>query len=269
MPTRVMLYRYYDTLVKGFHHLTEAAGSPRFAGATRLVRLIGCVYALTLVAPRSPRFYYTQSDFMGMSFWACLRDSDRRDGALMRFLGFPWFLFLQLVAACEEVVGPEAVLGRPSRFSILDLTAIALRRFQSRGTQENLQIDFGCNKATLSRALKFSLDMIARAVETFQESAIRYPTLDEGAGMWSGVTSHFGLPPADNIPMIVTTIDGTVTRVLKPAVDEVQRLFYSGRKGHGLNHVLVKDMYGCVCDAVICAPGVSIELLLRHCNAAR
>lgn len=282
MPSSKHLY-LLDNLLTVYTTLTAKHGHKNWYGEWKLRATIIVLYADSLVHVRSPRTGYFASDFAGKSFWKCLRDSlYRRDGALMQFLGVPWFLFNQLVTAMEVKLGPHSALvskgsgkaprGRPPAFDAMDITALALRRYQTQGGQEILQIDFGMPRSVISRYLSRALHIFDSVIAVFPGAEIRYPTLAEAEAMWAGVVTQFGGPPCALESLIALTIDGTLTPVLKNGDPEVQTLYYSGKKGDGTNNVLVKDMWGAVCDYVLGAPGachdmgISKAIFERHAS---
>lgn len=244
-----------NELVTTYSALNVHYNHSEWQGA-RVLRLMMCALVADMYrVHHSPRVYYVAADFAGRSFWQSLRTSfNRRDGALMQFLGVPWFLFNDLVAKVTLALpkgyapGSGPVRGRRRALDAMDLTALALRRYQTQGGQEGLQIDFGLPKTLVSRYLREALRPFDAFIAAFPGAEVRYPTLEEAQQMWSGVVSQFGNPPVQLEQLIVLTIDGTLTPVKKSTVLEVQQQYYSGHKGDGTNNILVKDMWGQVCD---------------------
>lgn len=148
-------------LTSAYCTLNSEYGPRLWPGCPQFELIMMAVAIESQLTHTSPRAYYVAEDFAGRSFWKQLRKSpNRRDGALLRFLGVPWFLFIDLVSAMERVLpskfkthnrGPvRARSGRPLAFDAMDLTALALRRFQTQGRQEALCIDFGVSKTVMS-----------------------------------------------------------------------------------------------------------------------
>jgi hypothetical protein len=259
--------------------LNEQYGHQEWPKARELHLIIVALWVESTEVARSPRYYYVATDFAGKSFWQSLRTApERRDGALMQFLGVPWFLFHKLVQAMSArlpakyntQMGPVRSRGRPSAFDAMDMTALALRRYQTQGGQEALQIDFGAAKTVISRYLCYALHHFDCMVKTFPRAEIRYPTLTEATMMWYGVVAQFGEPPAALAHFVALTVDGTATPVKKSADAVKQKMYYSGNKGDCTNNILVKDFWGLACDYVLGAPGschdmgISSGIFNRH-----
>lgn len=270
-------------LVNRYGALKAESGGVGWSGEWKLLAVILLLLLDANEASHSPRVSYQASDFAGASFWKSLRTSvSQRDGALMQFLGVPWFLFRKLVSAMQGLLprryavargsGPERGRGRPCTFDAMDITALALRRYQTQGGQEGLQIDFGMSRSGISRYLSLALTTFDAVIAVFPGSEIRYPTWEEAEMQWAGVVAQFGPPPCTLSARVALTIDGTVTPVRKSTNSEVQAQYYSGHKGDGTNNILVKDMWGLVADYVIGAPGVchdaglSENLFKRHAS---
>jgi len=98
--------------------------------------------------------------------------------AFIRFLAFPPFVFdiiCELVRAHPDLPAsrdPARAVGRRGqtpRFDYIDLTAMALRRFQLNSTKmlEILMIEFGATQSVISRSLSIILPIMADVVKKY------------------------------------------------------------------------------------------------------
>ena len=103
-----------------------------YAAADDLARAVGCgdedaeadaemLFLSAIVdmyepALTHPRAEYVQADFAVRSLWKSIRES-RREGAFIKFLGIPTFLFDELAERMKDVVPPEYNRGAAPRWS--------------------------------------------------------------------------------------------------------------------------------------------------------
>ena len=133
---------------------------------------------------RAPRYPYVQADFPETSMWDYLREH-KRDGAFMRFLGFPHWAFMEIAERCRKFLPQydleaRAAAGTPGvkpLYDYIDCTAIALRRLRhQRDLTERLQVDFFRNDSTLGRYVAAGKAALSKALDEWPEAAVRYPT---------------------------------------------------------------------------------------------
>jgi hypothetical protein len=250
-----------------------------FQGARRI--LLALLMFVQLTQLRSPRYYYVSGDMRGglvNSFWRHLRHS-RRDGALLRFLGVPFFMFDKI---CERAraflprfdrTAPVGFgRGRRSTFDHVDVIAVALRRLQMAGTPlKFMEIDFATVDSTLSGShgiIEVGRRALLQAIREWDPAAVRYPTLKETQKAWHGVVTQLGPPPM-NTPPVVLLMDGTTTPIFNVSNIAQQRLFV-GSKGRTENHILVFCADGTISDYSIGNPGcmhdsrVAEQCIARH-----
>lgn len=220
-----------------------------------------CAYVYKLQTLRSPRFSFVTSDMLPTPFWAYLR-GNRRDGAFMRFLGVPVWVFddlaerMRLKLPRYDRALDSTRTGRRTGMDYIDLTAIALRRFQlPNASLQFLELDFGKVDSTLHKYVDEAKRALVAVLREWPAARVRYPTLAEAQAMYAGLTEQHGKPPVD-MGLVCLAIDGTVTPVAVPKDDDVQRLFF-GVKGHTTNHILVFSLDGTIVDYSLGNPGSS------------
>ena len=239
-----------------------------YATSTGVTEILDAAYAAAeeivqqLLAERrlrSPRFYYLQADFdaagiAAASFWAALK-VQRREGAFLTFLGIPTFLFDRLVEGFRRLLPRYGRFGAPPRFDLADLVALAVRRLRTKGPQEHLQIDFGCNKSTLSNSLRLALAALAAVLEGDPLAVVRYPTLEEATVAFNGMCEqHLMEAPMGLTAPIGISVDGTATPVhASPDVFVQQK--YHGIKGDTITQMLAIASNGTIADYTLGIPG--------------
>ena len=94
----------------------------------------------------------------------------RRNGAFLRFLGVPPFMFDDLLErARPHLLKYERVggVGCPYFVDATDVLALALRRYQISGHRliEALEVEFGRTNGVISRALADGVTVLHKAVD--------------------------------------------------------------------------------------------------------
>lgn len=241
-------------------HLRKKACPERKARMRRAYLLYRATIMLGRVEGyRTPRYGYLAADFMGgVSWWARLK-AKKRDGAYMRFLGFPTFvvdIIVEAAAPFHAVMSPVGSTGRPRAFDLEDFIAVGLRACQLRDkVNECLQVDFALSRTRMSVYAMYADKLLHATVPTIHAARMGYPAVPWARKAWEGVVAQFGESPIDlGGETIGIMIDGVYSPGRKPSNKHQNRL-YKGHKGHGFNHITAKSFDGCFVDGALGFPG--------------
>jgi hypothetical protein len=234
----------------------ERHGSARFPGHELTYRLIVLLKWSTRLRLHSPRYDARAADFnFNASAWRTIESipGERRDGAFMKFVGLPAFLFDDLAVKFERA---STTLGRPTKLTERDCLALALRFMTTSGRLKDLEVDFGCVDQILQRELWPALERLRSVLFATPDAQCRVPSKEEGYAMERAARMRYGSPPLDFARPACLYMDGTILAVHGVSIKEDQaKLAYYGGKQMAVNNCLVFDQYGCVVAYVICAPG--------------
>jgi hypothetical protein len=145
--------------------------------------------------------------------------------------------------------------GRPHLLTVMDVTALALRWLCTRHRHDDLALEFGVVRPTISRHLKCTVAALLTALRTEADASICLPGPDDRALMAGAIAVKYG-PCPDPTKKVFGVIDGTFLEAAMPPHEADQRSMYSGKEGtHGFNNVFLSTPDGCIVSARVAYPG--------------
>ena len=209
----------------------------------------------------TPRYHFRSND-MKVSFWQHIRHHGTEE-SMLKYLRISRTMFLSIaekmrdnLPVSRDTATHGIKRGQPPKFDYIDLTALALRYFQT-AMQLPLAIEFGATEPLISKTLTLALKAFHTSILEFDVAKPRYPTTEEAETMFEAIIKQHGPPPMNiEVPYaIALALDGTFTPVhtSKNATENMNR--HSANKGDGLNHIIMINYFGEVVDYELCRLG--------------
>jgi hypothetical protein len=206
---------------------------------------------------RSPRYYQCRVHFPTISYWSHIRalPDGVADAAYMMFINYPRFIFDDMAERLRPLLPAfdrnGVRRGRPTLFDVHDILALYLRSWRV-SEQEKLSIDFGAPQPRISEMLSIIKPVVAEAVKTWPDAAIRMLTEEEGEAMWQSLVSQHGMPPLLKEPLqgmrFAYSMDGVGKPMLDCSDEEESALWYVHHKGRIMNNLFTWCAWGLICD---------------------
>ena len=145
--------------------------------------------------------------------------------------------------------------GAPSFVLSCELViALALRWLSTRHRHKDLQLEFACSQAAVSRAIHEGLRAVVGGLKDDPSAMVAFPDRAERDGMVELVRQQYGTAP---YPLrLFACADGTLLLCLRPPTEEDQLRMYSGKdRVHCWNNIFVVSAMGKIIAYSICWPG--------------
>ncbi len=154
-----------------------------------------------------------------------------------------------------EDLGEAGGRGGRWKMTVLDILALTLRWFTTRHRHDDLALEFGIVRSSVTRMLGIGRRALLATLRTTRDSRIAIPSAATRDLHADVMCVKYG-PSWDPSARPFAVIDGTWMSIMVPGTEAKQRLYYSGKNcDHGINSVFISGPDGCIHDAAFAFPG--------------
>jgi hypothetical protein len=147
--------------------------------------------------------------------------------------------------------------GKGNKFLLttVDIIAMVLRWFTTRHRHDDLALEFGVVRPTVTRGLQRGRAALLKALRSIPDAQIKVPSYEDLDLFADVIGRRYGKPPFEDV-RICGFVDGTFIPCESPPDIRGQAIKYSGKEcTTGYNNIFVATPDGCIIAAAIAYPG--------------